>query len=380
MRHRIQYILMGAILCYTYGCAPKSANLKRSLVPPDKTLFETGDNYLKRGQYIRSRLAFQTLINTYPESEMASEAVFAMGDSYYEEGGLDNLLQAEDEYKNFIIFYPASPKAPEAQMKIISLNERMMKGPDNDQQYSIRTLREIERFEKYYSNSDFLPIVKKLKIRVQEVLAQKDYMIGKYYGDKGNLAAALSRYQTITEKYPDFSEMDTIYFQMANILERGRKPDTAAEYYAKVVQGYPFSKVFDDAKTRLKLLGRDVPSVDTELAADNLSKTKPSEGFVPWKPITEFAKALVGSHHDVYKEAKETLAEMASNSAPKTGSAGEATADRIIDVVVEKNSEGETTSKISDPDSAADSPDKEEAKTPSTLRYAKKNTHQLREE
>jgi len=52
---------------------------------PDRILFETGEAYLERGQYARARLALQTLLSTYPDSDLASEAYLAMGETYYEE-------------------------------------------------------------------------------------------------------------------------------------------------------------------------------------------------------------------------------------------------------------------------------------------------------
>jgi outer membrane assembly lipoprotein YfiO len=373
MRLKIQCILVSVILCYSYGCAPKSAKLQKSVVPPDKTLFETGDNFLKRGQYIKARLSFQTLINTYPDSEMAADALFAMADSYYEEGGTENLLQAEDGYGNFITFYPASPKAAEAQLKIISASEHMMKGPQNDQTYTHNTLKEIVRFEKKFPDSVYLPIVKKLKIRVQEVLAQQDYLIGKFYGDKGNLAAAFDRYQEIPDKYQDYSEMDNVYFQMATILEKGKNPNEAANYYAKIVQGYPFSKVFEEATVRMKSLGKEVPSVDTQLAEVNQTKAKPSTGFVPWKPLIDFANALVGTHPDVYKEAKKTIDEIARNrETAETKPGEEPQVNNELTGVVKKNSNGDASASVSNPDSAPDSPSNGAKKATPPTRYEKK--------
>ena len=111
MKFRIRSIFLCAVLIFAWGCGQKSAKLQKSVVPPDKTLFETGSDYLNRSQYIKARLAFQNLIMTYPDSEMAAEAHFAIGDSFYEEGGTENLLQAENQFKDFIVFFPAHPKA-----------------------------------------------------------------------------------------------------------------------------------------------------------------------------------------------------------------------------------------------------------------------------
>jgi outer membrane protein assembly factor BamD len=373
MRHKIQCIFISVILCYSYGCAPKSAKIQQSVVPPDKTLFETGSTYLKRGQPLKARLALQTLINTYPESELVPDAVLTMADTYYVEGGTDSLLQAEDGYGNFIIFYPHSSKADLALLKIISLNERLMRGPQNDQHYSYKTLKEIVRFEKQFSESDYLPIVKKLKIRVQEVLAQQDYLIGKFYeDDKRNLPAAFSRYQEIPEKYGNYSEMDNVYFLMANILEKFQNPNEAAKYYGKIAEGYPFSKVFDDAKARLKFLGKEVPSVDQERAGDNLTKVKPSTGFAPWKPLIDTFKP----HPDVYKKAIEEIAATREDKTaePKPGEGSQPTKSGEITRTITNDSNGEPSPKASNLDSAPDSPNNGADKNTSTSRYRKKTT------
>jgi outer membrane protein assembly factor BamD len=177
MKFKIQCIMISAILCCSYGCAHQSAKLQKSVIPPDKALFETGDNYFKRGQYKKARQSFRELINTYPDSELAPDTVFKLADSDYEEGGADNLRLAEDEYKNFMIFYPKSDKAPEAQLKIIWLNERRIKASHRNQESAYKTLKEIERFERLFPESDYLPLVKKVKIRVQEILARGHYRI-----------------------------------------------------------------------------------------------------------------------------------------------------------------------------------------------------------
>jgi len=271
---------------------PKSAKLQKSVVPPDKTLFETGADYLNKGQYIRARLSFQTLISTYPDSDMAAEAIFATADSFYDEGGTENLLQAEDQYKNFIIFYPTSQKAPDAEMKIISLHMKRLRSPENDQEYSTRALQEIQLFQKLFPESDFVPIVKKLEIEVKDRLARQDLVIAKFYGDRGNYVGALGRYQDIREKYKEFTGMDEVLFRMATGFEKALRPEEAAICLTELVKGYPFSKLSEEATMRLEKMGKPIPPVDKVLAAANQANLKPSAPFVPWKFLADFATEL----------------------------------------------------------------------------------------
>jgi outer membrane protein assembly factor BamD len=374
MRLKIHCILIGAIICYCYGCAPKSANIRKqlSVKPPDTVLYENGKQFLEKGQYIKARLALKTMIDTYKDSDLISDARLALADTYYEEGGTENLIQAEEEYKDFIIFFPTNPQADKVQMRIIALNERLMRPPDRDPTYSYTTLKEIEKFEKQFPDSMLITHVRNLKRRVQESLARQDYLIGKYYGDRGNLVAAFSRYEDVTKKYKEYSEMDAIYLQMARILEKAKNPDEAAGYYGKIVQGYSYGKLFDEANARLKALGKEAPVVDKERTEANQSKIKPPEGFNPLRSVTGFFKDIVGSHPDEYAKAIESAKLKAPDiTKPSTGSP--ATSGGLVDIEIKKDDSGNTSTSVTNPDPAAASPDNETDKTAPKPRYPKKN-------
>ncbi len=343
MRPTIRTVILSAILLYSGGCVQKTAKLQKSVVPPDKTLFETGSDYLKKSQYIKARLAFQTLMNTYPDSDVAPDAVLAIGDSYYDEGGTENLLQAEDSYKNFIIFFPTHPKAPDAALKVIALNYRMMRSPDRDQQYSYKTLENINKFQTQFPESDYIPIVNQYKLEVQESLATADMMVGQFYEGKANLAGARLRYQEVKDKYDHYSKMDEVLFNLAGIQEKANNPDEAAINYSKIVSAYPFSRHADEAKAKLNSLGKPVPSVDITVAAMNQARIKPPESFSPLKPFIEFGKALgIVAPPDVYEQAKRTVEESKTAEATAAGKTGEGQSGTEIQVTIKKSATGET--------------------------------------
>jgi outer membrane assembly lipoprotein YfiO len=345
MRSKIRSVFLCTALVISWGCAQKSAKLQKSVVPPDKTLFETGSDYLRKSQYIKARLAFQNLIMTYPDSEMAAEAHFAIGDSFYEEGGTDNLLQAENQFKDFIVFFPANPKAPDAMMKIISVNMRAMGAPDRDQHNTQKALDAINSFLQKYPDNDFVPIVKQYKSDVEESLAKGDFGVGRFYEDRGNLAGAAGRYKEIIKSYPDYTDIAEIYYRLGGILERANNPDEAAIYYGKVVREYPFSKRSDEAKAKLTFLGKPVPTVDLLLAARNQAKIRPSEGFSPLQPLIDFGKALgFVSPPDRYEEAKKIVDEekaKVAEAAAKQGNTDQSGDDIQIETIIRKNASGE---------------------------------------
>jgi outer membrane protein assembly factor BamD len=343
MRPAIKSALLFFILLILAGCGQKGAKLQKSVVPPDKTLFETGDEYLRKSQYIKARLAFQTLINTYPDSDLTADAYLAIGDSFYDEGGTENLLQAEDQYKNFIIFFPTSPKAADAQMKIISANMRMMRSPDRDPTYSVKAEAAIKKFLEMFPDNDYTPIARQFLKEVQENLAQGDLGVALFYEQRGNYVGAKSRLKEIAEKYKDFSAMDQTLFKLAESLEKTENPDEAAIYYGEIAKGFPFSSFHAQAKERLEKLGKPLPSVDPQLAATNERNLKPHEPFSPLKPFVNFIEALgFMGPEDRYEMAKKSV-DAQRDAALQAGKQTEAAGGDVqIEALLEQNATGQT--------------------------------------
>ncbi len=153
------------------GCGQKSAGLQEGAVAPDKVLFENGMKFFEKNQYIKSRRSFQTLINTYPDSEYTAVSFLSIADSYYEEAGRDNLLQARAEYKDFIIFYPLHEMADDARKKIAAINLRLTKSHDRDPTHAQNAEVELKKFLDEFPNSELAPTAREFLREVQETLA-----------------------------------------------------------------------------------------------------------------------------------------------------------------------------------------------------------------
>ncbi|MBI2822590.1 MAG: outer membrane protein assembly factor BamD [Acidobacteria bacterium] len=293
------------------GCGQKSANLQTGTIPPDKVLYENGMQYLSKGQYIKARLAFQTLITTYPDSEYAPKAVMANGDSYYEEGGTANWLQAEAQYRDYILFYPSFEDADDAQMKIAALNYRMMKGPDLDQTYGRKAEAELKKMIQDFPDSELAPAAGEMLRDVEQVLARSEEVVADFYlNQRQNYAAAENRYKIVIDKYPQYSNLDQTYFRLAEAQEKQGRITEAVYYYSQVVIGYPFSDKFEEAKKRLILLEQPVPPVDPVRAEAN-EKNRVVKDFSLWDPFRS-VWSVFSSKEDPYERAKRAAAERAA--------------------------------------------------------------------
>lgn len=285
------------------ACGQKSAGLQEGAVAPDTTLFENGMEYLEKSQYIKARLSFQTLINTYPDSEYTPTAFLAIADSYYNEGGTENLLQAESQYKDFLIFYPTHEMADDAQLKIAAINVRLMKPHDRDPTYARKAQVELDRFLDNYPDSELAPTAREVLRDVNETLAKGIHEIGRFYFGRNAYLAAESRYKEVLEGYENFSELDVTLYELGESLERLGRVEEASVYYARLAQGYPFSEYYDEAREKLMMLEKPVPPVDEEEAARNAANLR-VEDFSIFDPIRSVWRAFTGGP-DIYEIARQ---------------------------------------------------------------------------
>src|SRR5690242_2022286 len=148
---------------------------------PDKVLFDRAMDAMKHNKYDVARLTLQTLINTYPDSEFVARAKLAIGDSWYAEGGSAAMIQAENEYKDFQTFFPNMPEAAEAQLKIANIHYREMEKPDRDYTHALRAEEEYRQLIIQYPDNKLVPEAKQRLIEVQEILAEREFRVGKFY-------------------------------------------------------------------------------------------------------------------------------------------------------------------------------------------------------
>jgi outer membrane protein assembly factor BamD len=226
---------------------------------PDKVLYLKAKAEIDHGRYDVGRLTLQTMINTYPDSEYLSKAKLLTADSYYKEGGISGLTQAEAEYNDFITFFPTAPEAPEAKYRAGMSHFRLMGKPDRDLAEAESAQQQFKQFLEKYPDNDLVPLVKGRLREVQEVLAQGDYETATLYFKHGVNRAAASRFKEIADSYPDFSEADQALWYLGQSEERLRKSDEAASAYARLLTYYPLSSEVKSAQTRLVAMRKPVP-------------------------------------------------------------------------------------------------------------------------
>ena len=256
---------------------------------PDKELYDKAMVALKKGRFDVARLDLQTMLNTYPNSEYQMRAKLAVGDAWFKEGGTAALTQAESEYEDFITFFPQAPEAAEAKMKVADIYFMQMEKPDRDFTNAQKAEQKYREMIDQFPDSSLVPRAKQRLRETQEVLAEREFLIGQYYATKNNWAGSIARLQTVADSYPLYSKSDELWIQIgddyagqAKAIQLARQlpgavrerltqvfQDKAAAAYAKVITRYPMAPRVEDARDRLVAMNRPVPEPTEAAVAEN---------------------------------------------------------------------------------------------------------------
>ncbi len=295
-------IVLGTLLVLTIACTNKKSVNPLAGVgskQPDKVLFDKAMDAMRHNRFDVARLTLQTLINTYPDSEYIARAKLAVGDSWYAEGGTAALAQAEQEYNDFEIFFPNMPEAAEAQLKIANIHYQQMEKPDRDYTNAKRAEDEYRKLILQYPDSKLVPEAKQRLLEVQEVLAEREFDIGRFYYLRESYPASIARLQTLVERYPLYSRADEAQYLLGQNYEgqmtrmritptcdvhgmpRGCTSEKvkalyldeftkqATQAYDTIITRYPLMDRADDAKKRLAALHQPIPRPTKAAVAQN---------------------------------------------------------------------------------------------------------------
>ena len=304
MSRRIPLIVvLGLLLVVDLACTNKKSVNPLADVgskQPDKVLFDKAMDAMRHNRFDVARLTLQTLINTYPDSEYIARAKLAVGDSWYAEGGTAALAQAEQEYNDFEIFFPNMPEAAEAQLKIANIHYQQMEKPDRDYTHAKRAEDEYRKVILQYPDSKLVPEAKQRLLEVQEVLAEREFGIGRFYYlrrvvsrlrsrgcsrwwrsirctaaptkrcicsgriMKGRLRASVWRLPATRTTCREGARREAVKARYIGELTKN-----ASAAYDKILTRYPLMDRSEDAKKRLAALHQPIPRATKAEVAQN---------------------------------------------------------------------------------------------------------------
>jgi outer membrane protein assembly factor BamD len=204
-------------------------------------------------------------------------------------------------------------------MKIANIHYKEMEKADRDPTHARRAEDEYRQLILQFPDSPLVPQAKQRLLEVQEVLADREYMIGHFYFLRETYPAAIARLKSVADTYPLYSGADQALYELGNSYEKevdlirlSKLPETAKgalikQYtdgataaYDRILTRYPLDERAEDAKKRLQAMKQPVPhATEAAIAQDKAeiaSRGTPGhfgklmENFRKGPDVTEAAK------------------------------------------------------------------------------------------
>ncbi|MDX3925082.1 MAG: outer membrane protein assembly factor BamD [Shinella sp.] len=240
--------------------------------PPD-VLYNQGLANLNAGKVTEAGRKFEAIDRQHPFSEYARKALVMNAFVNYRQGRNDEAIAAGNRY---LSLYPQSEDAAYAQYIVGLAYAKQIPSVTQDQRASARTVEAMQAVIDKYPDSEYVEDAQS-KIRfAKDQLAGKEMQIGRYYLERKEFLAAVSRFRTVVETYPTTNQVE--------------------EALARLVEAYYAMGLVSEAQTAAAVLGHNYP--DSQWYADSfkLLQTQglePRENAGSW--ISRAGKNLIGA-------------------------------------------------------------------------------------
>jgi outer membrane protein assembly factor BamD len=145
---------------------------------------------------------FKHLTEAAPYSEYGDQAQFHLGLAYKKANRFD---EAKVAFQTLVDNYPESPLVPQARFQIADTSYVHSVTANRDQRVIDQAETDIDRFLREYPDSSVSDKAAKLRQEIDEKNAEKNYRIARFYEKENYLDSAFIYYRDVAARYPHTS-------------------------------------------------------------------------------------------------------------------------------------------------------------------------------
>ena len=201
----------------------------------------TGKELLAQQKYARARPYFTHAFEVEPNSAIGREGLLLAADTYYQEGGTTNYVQAEAKYRDFLNRFPTSEQAAYVQFQIANSLAKRMEKPDRDQTVTRKALDAYRELARLYPTSEYAAQVQEQIALVLNNLAEHEFAIGRFYLRYGIGVGAAQRFETLLNDYPQYPNRDKVIYHLGLAYEKMGKAEDAQKTFERLKTEFPES-------------------------------------------------------------------------------------------------------------------------------------------
>lgn len=239
--------------------------------PPD-VLYNQGLANLNAGKTTEAARKFDAIDQQHPFSEYARKALVMRSFVNYRNGQYQDAINGATRYLNL---YPESEDAAYAQYIVGLAYSKQIPAVTQDQKPAMRTIEAMQAVVTKYPDSDYVEDAE-AKIRfAKDQLAGKEMQVGRYYLERKEYLAAITRFRTVVEQYPNTNQVE--------------------EALSRLVECYFAMGITSEAQTAAAVLGHNYPDSQWYADAYKLLQSgglEPRESGNSW--ISRAGKKILG--------------------------------------------------------------------------------------
>ena len=257
----VRMTLVVALAAVVGACASTSAKKPPTGTPdPDKFLFDRGNENLGRKRWIVAREYFRQLVDSYPQSQYRPDAKLGIGDTYMGEHSAESYVLAINEFREFLNFYPTSPRAHYAQFKLAMAHFNQMRSSMRDQTETRDAIRELQTYTQKYADKPLIDEARQHLREAKDRLDEWEMGVAEHYYRIKWYPGAIGRLVPLIKSDPEFTGRDKAFYLLASSYERIQQPANALPLYERLVNEFDRSDYLELAKKRIADLKTTMPA------------------------------------------------------------------------------------------------------------------------
>lgn len=238
-------------LLFIFACSGK-APVKTSVEEfKAETSFEKANKLIDNKDYEEARALLLEVKNRDLTKKYAPLAQLRIADAYVKEGEPE---LAVAEYRRFLEIYPDHRHASYAQYQIAMVYFNQIESPERGYGGAARALAEFEKLKLDFPRNPYKDLIDLRIEKCRNTMADYELLVGEFYLKNGSYSAALSRFETLLRKFPDYKKKETVLLNLGVTHKKAGEPEKAELYLNRLIEEYPDSRLAADAKKELSSL------------------------------------------------------------------------------------------------------------------------------
>lgn len=246
-------LIVGAVALALGACSSKDDTLDDTT--PADVLYNKGLAQLGSGKTTAAVKSFEEVDRLHPYSELAKKSILLQAYTNFEKGAYTDAIQSA---KRFVTLYPTHPDSAYALYLIGESYYAQIPDITRDQDITNKCLEAYGEVTKKFPDSQYAKDAQRKIDFARDQLAGKEMEIGRFYLQKKQYLAAISRFRKVVSDYQTTRHVE--------------------EALARLVEGYYALGVVPEAQTAAAVLGHNFP--DSKWYKDSYALLK-SGGYEP---------------------------------------------------------------------------------------------------